>query len=312
MTSGDALAADELTVQQMRSFCLVFQRQSYSAAAKELGMSVPTIWEQVRLLEKRYAATLFERRGRRIFPTPSAESLHDSLLPVLAGIDSSFEIVRERAGASPVRLTLVTGVRMILEELGRPLARFRQAHPGTALRLLHGDDRTAQRLIVDGEADLGLSLEPSPGRLDQAVSHERAYQVQCLAICPRRHRLARKPALRLADVVAHPLVVGRPETHIRNLLDQALHREGLRARLQLAAETDNSAATIACVRAGMGVGIVAGQMDGLLSHDLVTRSLRRQLGHAWIVFLWKKGRQPTGAIAALRQMIRQDTARLKG
>jgi DNA-binding transcriptional LysR family regulator len=308
MIPADAPKADELTVQQLRSFCAVYQRQSYSLAAKELGLSVPTVWEHVRLLEKRYASSLFERRGRRIFPTPIAESLHQSLLPLLAGIDSTFQIVRERAGAYPQHVTLVTGVRMMLEELGGPLARFRESHPGVSLRLLHGDDRTAQRLIVAGEADLALLLEPGPGRLHEAVSHERAYQIECLAIAPKDHALTRKRALRLAELVAHPLIVGRPETHIRNLLDQALHREGLLSRLQLAAETDNSAATIACARAGMGVGIVAGRMDGILSRDLATRSLRRQLGHAWIVFLWQKGRQLTSTLGDLMQLIHEEMA----
>jgi DNA-binding transcriptional LysR family regulator len=311
MNDGDPLKADQLTVQQLRSFCAVYQRQSYSAAAKDLGMSVPTIWEQVRLLEQRYAAPLFARRGRRIYPTSSAESLHETLLPLLAGLDSTFEIVRETAGVPAQQLTLVTGVRMILEELGKPLARFRQVHAAVSLRLLHGDDRTAQRLIVAGEADLALTLEPSPGRLDEAVAQERAYQVQCLAIIPKTHPLARKRALRLADVVSFPLVVGRPETHIRDLLNQALHREGLRERLQLAAETDNSASTIACVRAGIGVGIVAGQADGFLSGGLATRSLRRQLGHAWIVFLWKKGRRLTSAHATLMRLVREETPRFR-
>jgi DNA-binding transcriptional LysR family regulator len=79
-------------------------------------------------------------------------------------------------------------------------------------------------------------------------------------------------------------------------------------RLRLAAETDNSAATIACVRAGMGVGIVAGRMGGILSRDLASRSLRRQLGHAWIVFLWKKGRQLSTTIETLMNLIRQQAA----
>jgi DNA-binding transcriptional LysR family regulator len=109
--------------------------------------------------------------------------------------------------------------------------------------------------------------------------------------------------------VAHPVVVGEPDTHIRHLLDEALHREGLRERLQLAAETDNSAATIACVRAGMGFGIVAGRMHGVLSRDLVTRSLRRQLGHAWIVFLWKRGRQLGTAVQTLMALIREEVER---
>src|SRR5262245_4920997 len=101
MNTGDDLKADELTVQQLRSFCTVFERQSYSAAAKTIGMSVPTVWEQVRGLEKRYATTLFERRGRQIHPTPSAHLLYQSLRALLAGLDSTFELVREHGGAYP-------------------------------------------------------------------------------------------------------------------------------------------------------------------------------------------------------------------
>jgi DNA-binding transcriptional LysR family regulator len=228
---------------------------------------------------------------------------------VLAGLDSTFELVREQAGGHPPQLALVTGVRMMLEELGKPLARFHELHPGVRLRLMHGNDRTAERLILDADADLALTLEPGPGRMSQAISQERAYQIECLAVFPKDHPLATKRVLRVADLVAWPLVVGQPETHIRHLLDQALHREGLRDRLQLAAETDNSAATIACVRAGMGFGIVAGRVDGILSHNLVTRSLRRQLGHAWIVFLWKRGRQLATSVRTLMTLIREEAQR---
>jgi hypothetical protein len=49
-------------------------------------------------------------------------------------------------------------------------------------------------------------------------------------------------------------------------------------------------------------------MGGILSRDLASRSLRRQLGHAWIVFLWKKGRQLSTTIETLMNLIRQQAA----
>ncbi len=306
MNNSDALHADELTIQQIRSFCLVVERQSYAAAAKALGFSVPTIWEQVQALARRYEAILFERRGRRIVPSASALLLYHSLQAVLAGLDSTFELVREERGAAPRQLTLVTGVRMMLEDLGTPLARFHDLHPEVRLRLIHGDNRTAEALIREGDADLALTLEPGPGVARDGVVYERAYRIECLALMQKRHPLAKTPVLRLSELVAHPLVVGHPLTYGRQLLNVALHREGLLERLRIAAETDNSAFTSACVRAGMGVGIVAGQATGMLSRGLVVRSLRRQLGQAWIVFLWKKGRNLTEAARALIILIRRD------
>lgn len=305
MIRSDACSADDLAVQQLRSFCVVFEKQSYSAAAREVGLSVPTIWEQVRILEKRYRTVLFKRSGRRIQPTPAAALLHRALRGLLAGLDSTFELLREEGDAHSRSVTLVTGARMMLEDLGRPLKQFRDQHPNVCLRLLHGNRKTAEELIVAGEADLALTLEPGPGVGGKGACLERAYRIDYLALLPKRHPLARKPSLRLSDLAAYPLIVGHGGTYGRQLLEQALHHEGLSERVQIVVETDTSAFTVACVRAGMGIGIVAGQARGFLSRDLIARSLQRPLGQAWVAFLWKRGRHLTATVRTLMRLIRE-------
>jgi DNA-binding transcriptional LysR family regulator len=301
---ADGHAADFLSIQQLRAFCLVFERQSFTAAAAELGLSPPTIWEQVRALEGRYACVLFARRGRRIEPSPAATLLYDSLRPLLAGIDSTFPLLREAGGDYPRTLTLVTGARMMLEDLGPALGRFRQRFGNVTLRLMHGNAKAAEELVVRGEADLAMTLEPGPGLLGRGVAIERAYPINYLVLIPKRHPLAkvRSPALR--DLVEHALVVGHRGTYGRQLLEQALHREGLLGRARIVAETDNSAFTIACVRSGMGVGVVAGRAAGFLSRDLVARSLQPQLGQAWIALLWKRGKLLSPTVTALIELVR--------
>jgi DNA-binding transcriptional LysR family regulator len=303
--------ADDLAVQQLRSFCTVFEKQSYSQAAKDIGLTVPTIWEQVRTLEKRYGVLLFQRRGRRIEPTPAAALLYESLRPLLTGLDSTFELVREQRGNYPRTLSLITGARMMLEDLGPILKQFYDRYPNVCLRLMHHNDRAAARLIVAEEADLALTLEPGPGVLGRDVSIERAYKIEYLAIFPRRHPLSkthlsptRNSPLHLADLAAYPLIVGHVGTYGRQLLEQALHHEGLSDRIRIAAETDTSAFTIACVRAGMGVGIIAGRPGAFLSRGLIARSLHTQLGEAWIAFLWKRGKHLTTTVQTLMQLIR--------
>jgi DNA-binding transcriptional LysR family regulator len=117
--------------------------------------------------------------------------------------------------------------------------------------------------------------------------------------------------LRLADLIAHPLIVGHSETYGRHLLDQALHRDGLDGRLLVAAETDNSAFTCALVRAGGGIGVIAGRADGMLTHGLAVRSLQRSLGQIWIVFARQAGRQPTAAVRTLMELIRESATSKK-
>jgi DNA-binding transcriptional LysR family regulator len=304
MISPTPWRADALAIRQLRAFCLVYRRQSYAAAARELGLSVPTVWEQVRMVEQQYGETLLERQGRRIRPTPMAELLYGVLQPLLAGFDSTFDLVREQAGEAPRTLTLVTGVRMMLEELGPALRSFQERHPRVLLQIAHGDDREAGRRIAEESADLGLLLEPRAGNVGAALSVEPAYEIEYLAVLSPRDPLARRRTLRLVDLASRPLIVGHPGTHARQMLEEALHRERLSGRMNVAVETDNSAFIMACVRAGMGVGIVAGQERGFLSRGLDVRSLRRPLGRARIVFLRKKGRQPTRAVGDLMECIR--------
>jgi DNA-binding transcriptional LysR family regulator len=296
--------ADALAIRQVRAFCLVYQHQSYAAAARELKLSVPTIWEQVRMVEEQYGETLLERQGRRIRPTAMAEFLFGLLQPLLAGFDSTFSVVREQAGEAPRTLTLVTGVRMMLEELGPPLRAFRDRHPQVVLQIAHCDDREAQRRISEETADLGILLEPRAGKVGATLSVERAYEIEYLVVLAPGDPLGQRRSLRLADLVSRPLIVGHPGTHARQMLEEALHREGLRDRMRIAVETDNSAFTMACVRAGMGVGIVAGQENGFLSRGLKVLPLRRSLGKARIVFLLAKGRQSTRVVLDLMECIR--------
>src|SRR5205807_1081556 len=97
--------------------------------------------------------------------------------------------------------TLVSGMRMLLEEVGQSVARFRREYPTVRLRLLYAEDREIGSLVEQGEADLGLTLEPGPGRSDHAaVTYEPAYALDFVLVTPRGHVLARKRSLRLRDL----------------------------------------------------------------------------------------------------------------
>ncbi|MBL0897672.1 MAG: LysR family transcriptional regulator, partial [Reyranella sp.] len=62
---------------QLRSFHAVAQRLSFTAAARELGVSQPTITTQVKSLEDEFGVELFVRHGRRIGLPETARCLLD-------------------------------------------------------------------------------------------------------------------------------------------------------------------------------------------------------------------------------------------
>ena len=275
----------DLQVQQLHTFRDVYEMGGYSAAASQSNLSVPTIWQHIRALERYYHVQLFQKTGRAVRPTPAADRLYHVIDEILVGLESTFDLVKDQNESDVI--SLVTGVRMMIEELAEPLAKFRQKF-SNQLVIRHGNNKRAEELILAGEADLSLSLEPGLKMATDAIRYEPAYFVDFLAIAPKRHAFAKKNSSSLRELVKHPLIVTAQGTHGRDALEQALHRDRLKATI--VAETDNSAFTIACVQAGMGVGILAGRPDGPLCSKLAVRSLRKQLGRRQIVFMWRKGR----------------------
>jgi DNA-binding transcriptional LysR family regulator len=303
--TADFERAHALTMQQIITFCEVYEKGGYVGASEALGLAGPTIWEQVKSLEKIYKTKLFDRTGRNIHPSVAGKLLYEMLRPLLASVDSTFEKIAEEANEYPQKIGLVTGARMMLEELGGPLGQFHQAYPQVKLALMTADNTSAQHFVLDGKADLALLIEPSPSMIAEEIHCERLYEIEYLVAMPRKHRLCRKTSITLEDLIEEELVVGNLNTIGRKMLEQARFRLGIEAPLKIVAETDNSAITIACVRAGLGIGLIASRPDGNLTKTVTTRSIASDVGRVYVVAAYRKGRILTKSLLTLLELVRQ-------
>ena len=73
----------ELELAQLRSFSVAALQGNFSAAARQLGLSITTVWQQVRALERRLGATLLRVQGRTLELTPEGRQLCDLLVPAV-------------------------------------------------------------------------------------------------------------------------------------------------------------------------------------------------------------------------------------
>ena len=65
-----------MDTRQLRAFCEVVERKSFSQAAERLGVTQPAVSLQVRALEKRLGMQLLDRSGRRVEPTEAGLRLY--------------------------------------------------------------------------------------------------------------------------------------------------------------------------------------------------------------------------------------------
>jgi molybdate transport repressor ModE-like protein len=294
-----------LSLPQLRSLREVCRAGSYAEVARRLGISTSAVWEQIRGLERHFGADLVEAADGSVAPTAEGRRLLELALPALAGLESAPEVLAQLRGRPPESLTVVSGMRMLMEEVAPAIRTFRRRYPAVRLRLLYAEDREIEGQVERGEADLAIILEAGPDQPGRpAVAHEPAYELDYVLVTPLRHPLRERRRLRLADVVRYPLVVGVPGTSTRRRIDEVFHRHDLLERMRVAVETNSAALTLASVRAGAGIGLTAGPLGGLLSRGLAVRSLRRWFGAARYVFVWPRGAHVAPAQRALADLIR--------
>src|SRR5574337_1991826 len=96
-----------MDTRQLAAFCAVVERQSFSQAADQLGVTQPAVSLQVRALEKRLGVQLLDRSGRRVEPTEAGLKLYRVAQRLLALEDQLLdEVASEAAGELTGSLSL--------------------------------------------------------------------------------------------------------------------------------------------------------------------------------------------------------------
>ena len=152
-----------------RSFLAVADGGSLSAAARQLGLSQPTVGRHIAELEAQLAMPLFQRAPRGLIPTEAAVDLlpHARAMRDAAARLHLAAAGRAEALAGPVRLT---ASRIVSHYLLPPMiAALRLAEPGIEIELVASDN--TENLLFH-EADIALRMY-RPTQLDIIALHLR-------------------------------------------------------------------------------------------------------------------------------------------
>jgi LysR family hydrogen peroxide-inducible transcriptional activator len=98
-----------MEIHQLRYFQAVVRARSFTRATEELGIGQPALSQQIRALEKKIGAPLFERLGRSLRLTAFGEALRDhaqSILDQVALAENSLASLREGV-RGPLRIGVI-------------------------------------------------------------------------------------------------------------------------------------------------------------------------------------------------------------
>jgi LysR family transcriptional regulator, low CO2-responsive transcriptional regulator len=237
-----------MSITFLRAFHAVAQAGSFSAASRAGAASQPTLSAEVRVLETRYGARLFDRRGRRVALTP----LGQSLLGVTARL---FVVEQEAWDLLAGARTLTRGhLRVAADSPAHVmphLARMCRRHAGLGFSITIGNSSEVIRRVLEQEAEIGVTARRTsdPRLFSRPLSTDRL-----VLFVPRAHPWRRRRAMPMARLADAEIVLRERGSVTREVFETRLAEQGVRPRRLLEVETRE--AVREAVLAGFGVGVV--------------------------------------------------------
>lgn len=248
--------ADRFTpslLHNIETFVTIAAEGSFSSAARRLGITQPSVSEQVRALEHHFGQALFERLGRETRLTTAGRRLHEHaerLLLALSEMERDLEALKEGArGVLTIAASPVPGEAVLPALL--PL--FQIEHPETSVRETIGDTRAVIDRLLRREAELAMIGGPFHDErcLSEVVSRD-----EFALIAPRNHALALLDTVTAEQIAHEPLVLREEGSGARAAVEAAFAAAGI-ARVRVVAELGSTEAVKAAVAAGLGIGFVS-------------------------------------------------------
>ena len=296
-------AYKEIQLQQLRSFCETARLGSLTAAARSLGLSQPTVWEQVHSLQRDLGVSLIERHARGCRLTEEGRRVVTLAAPLVQGVRAFKRNVAEALEQETSRLTIATTQRILVEDLPGPIVEFEKAHQQVQLRLLELRIEQVPQAVESGQADLGFTTEQGTDRRNPWLGFERGYDLEVFLVTRTDHPLARRRKVAPSDLLKYPLL-NSPQGIPDPTLAVTLQKLGVFDVQPRRVEAFYTAVIRRYVELGFGIGLIVGLPGHPPTPGLHERSMSRYFGQVTVNLVWRKGDPRTGAGGAFAQTVR--------
>jgi len=239
-----------LTLEQLRVFVAVAERQHMTRAAEALNLAQSAASAAIAALEQRHGTKLFDRIGRGIALTAAGALFLPEARAVLAHAEAAELVLSELGELKRGMLAVQASQTIASYWLPRYLVAFRHAHPGVEIRLTVGNTAQVAAAVHDGAAELGF-VEGATH--DPALIAEPVARDQLVIVVAPDHPWAVAGPQHARMLLETDWVLREPGSGTRSVFEEALEGFGLSSRdLRVALELPSNEAVRAAVEAGMG------------------------------------------------------------
>jgi DNA-binding transcriptional LysR family regulator len=244
-----------MELNQLKIFCAVVKKKSFSKASEAVFMSQPAVSLQIRALEQELGTRLLDRQGREVRATQSGLVLYEYAHRILQLSDEAEQAIEQLKGLIKGELTI--GASTIPGEYILPalLAEFKGTYPGIEITLVVGDTKEIIQKVLDNEVEIGVvgTREKSEKLIFDSFTTEKL-----VLIIPASCTWFRGEVATIEELKAAPFVLRESGSGTRTTIKRKLEDFGIKERdLNIVMRLGSTAAVKRAVESGAGVSIIS-------------------------------------------------------
>ncbi len=244
-----------MNVSQLKAFVMVVEHESFSEAARAMGISQPAVTMQVQALESAVGATLLERRYRAVGLTEAGRALLPHARTVLAELELARQELEALSETVTGRVAIAASTTPGQYVLPRLLGGFVAEHPDVGVAVEVMDTSAVIDAVAAGDAQMGVTGAEVAGT---KVVFEPWGTDELVVVCAPADELAGRSNVPLSVLAEHPFIMREAGSGTRIVAEGVLHAGGVDpADLNVVMELGTNEAVVSAVEGGMGVGIVS-------------------------------------------------------
>ncbi|HEX3573939.1 MAG TPA: LysR substrate-binding domain-containing protein [Rhodopila sp.] len=244
-----------MTLDQLRVFVAVAERQHVTRAAEALNLAQSAVSASIAALEARHGTKLFHRVGRGIELTEAGAVFLTEARAVLARAEAAELVLSELGGLKRGTLAVQASQTIVSYWLPRYLVAFRRAYPGIDIRLTVGNTAQVATAIHQGTAELGFV----EGVVEDPVLEGRVVgRDQLVIVVGPEHPWAAGGAVSPQQLLDIEWVLREAGSGTRSMFEAALEGFGISpSKLHVVLELASNEAVRSAVEAGMGATAIS-------------------------------------------------------
>ena len=213
-----------MTLEQLRIFVAVAEREHVTRAAGDLHLTQSATSAAVATLEARYATKLFDRVGRRIVLTEAGRLFLNEARAVLARAAAAETVLADLAGLKKGRLALGASQTVASYWLPPLIHRYQERFPGVSVELTIGNTESVAKLVREGTADLGIVEGETE---DPTLSVAPVAEDELVLVVAPGHPWADGRAIEGRNLADSRWTLREPGSGTRSILERAAESAGL-------------------------------------------------------------------------------------